>query len=42
MGNRKILKDMGKYENIERYDEIENYWKLWENIKILKLKDMGK
>ena len=40
MGNRKILKDMGKYKNIERFGELEKYWKLWENIKILK--DMGK
>ena len=40
---------MGKYKNIERYGEIEKYWKIWGNIKVLKdmgkykiLKDMGK
>ena len=33
---------MGKYKNIEieRYGEIEKYWKIWGNIKVLK--DMGK
>ena len=40
--NRKLLKVMGKYKNIEieRYGEIEKYWKIWGNIRVLK--DMGK